>query len=404
MIVEDYFLIEPNWQSYVSLGRRWKTSFQTSLIRGEKRARLIDYPVKRLQFTILPFTAAENNYIRRKIYRARDKKFGVPIWCDMCQTTQLVDSGSGSTFTVDENDYRQFEVGGLLIFLEDFENYEVKEISVIDSNQFTVVGSFTGTWPSGTYVYPILQGRLQKQLTLPQDTTRGHAPISLEVIEDFDEDVTRTVYSGSGYGSYMTYKVFDLEPEYSNSPESMFEVFPIITQYLAKSLDYSYSAEGQIITKNYYQIYSRADAYELVKLFDENCGRWGEFWYPSWQDDVVITSTFIDSDTVLDVEDIEWNDYWRHNKSTGRFLYVLLPDGTEIIRKIISFPTSTTLEVDAAMGTTITSLAGVISCFLYMGRFNGDELILQWATMAVCSSEVEFATINDAITMTTTTT
>ena len=404
MIVDDYFFIEPHWKNYVSLGRMWKTSMQVSLSRGEKRARLLDYPFKRLQFTILPFTAQENNYLRRKLYRSNKKIFGVPIWCDRCSTTQDVNSGTGVTFTVNENDYRQFEVGGQLVFFEDLDNYEVKKITAIGSNQFTMDSAVVNAWPSGTDVYPIIQGRLHKQITLGQATTRGHEVIALEVTEEFDEDITRTVYSGSSYSTYGGIKVFNTSPEWSQNPDSMFEVYPDITKYLARSLDYTYSAEGQITTKNYFQIYSRSDAYELVKFFDEQCGRWGNFWYPTWTDDVVITSTFSNTDTVLDIEDIEWNDYWRHNKTTGKYLYVLLPDGTEIIRRIVSAPSDTQIEVDSAMGTTITSLDRVISCFLFMGRFNGDELTINWATETVCSAEVEVSTLKDAITVSSTTT
>lgn len=404
MIAEDYFLIVPDWQYDISLGRVWRSNIQISLNLGEKRSSLVDYPFKRLKYTIVPFTANENNYIRRKLYRARDKIFGVPIWCDLCLTTQVVDSGSGLTFTVDENAYRQFEVHGLLILYQDHDNYEIKEITTIGSNQFTVVGDFVGTWPSNTEVYPMIQGRLDKSMSLPEYTTQGHASIDIEVMEDYDEDITRTVYSGSAFSSYLGSKVFNVEPERSSSPESTFEVFPEITKYLAKSIGYSYAVEGRISVKNYYQLYSRADAYEFVKLFDENRGRWGEFWFPSWQDDVVLTSTFLNTDTVLDIEDIEWAAYWRLNKTVGRFLYVLLPDGTEIIRKILSAPSSTQIQVDSAMGTTITSLQNVIGCFFYMGRFKADELTLNWMGLTVCSTEVNLSTISDAITITTTTT
>jgi hypothetical protein len=186
----------------------------------------------------------------------------------------------------------------------------------------------------------------------------------------------------------------------------MIEVFPEITRFLMKSLDYSYVAEGVISIKNVHRLYSRADAYEIVKFFDEQCGRWGDFWFPSWQDDIVLTSTFLSSDTVLNIEDIEWSDYWRHSKCSGRYLYVLLPSGTEIIRKIVSAPSSTSIQVDSAMGTTITSLQNVICCFLYMGRFKMDELSLTWLTESVVEIELNFTTTNDNedVIITTTTT
>ena len=395
MIVNDYFFLEPDWQYDIVTGRRWRTSFQTTLERGEKRARLVDYPFKTLKFSVVPFTASENNYIRRKFYRARNKKFGVPIWIDRCSTTMEVSPTSGLTFTVDDNTLRQFEVGGLLVLWEDKDTYEVKQISSIGSNQFTLTDIFQLTWASGTYVFPIIQGRLLRSNTLNQQTTWGHSSIDIEVIEDYDADITRTVYSGNSFSTYQTYEVFNVEPNYSDAPRTVIEVYPYITQFLAKSIDYAYSVEGSINTENKYNFYNRADLYELVKLFDEKCGQWGEFWYPSWQDDVVITTPFDSADTVLDVEDIEWDSYWKDNKILGRYLYVLLPDGTEIIRKILSAPTSTSLQVDSAMGTTITSLQNVISCFLYMGRFNKDEMNIKWLSETVSEVQIGFTTIKD---------
>lgn len=406
MIVEDYFLIPPDWQYDISTGRRWRTAIQTSLVKGEKRSKLVDYPFKVMKYSVVPFSAGENNYIRRQLYRAREKKFGVPIWVDRCSTTQAVNPGSGLTFTVDDNTLRQFEQGGLLILFEDRDNYEVKEITTVGSNQFTIEDAFQGSWASGTDVYPILQGRLNRSISLGQLTTYGHDQIELDIVEDYDADITRTTYSGNSFPTYLTYEVFNIEPEYSSMPKSIIEVYPYITQFLGKSIDYAYSVEGSISTSNQYRFYSRADLYEVVKLFDEKCGMWGDFWYPSWQDDVVLTATFQSSDTVLSIEDIEWNDYWRHNKSTGRYLYVLLPDGTEIIRKIISAPSSTSLQVDSAMGTTITSLQNVICCFLYMGRFKADELTVKWLSETVTEVSLDLVTTkdNEDVIVTTTTT
>ena len=148
---------------------------------------------------------------------------------------------------------------------------------------------------------------------------------------------------------------------------------------------------------------SRAAAYNLLKFFDEQRGRWGNFWYPSWMDDVVLTAPFDSIDTVLEIEDIEWTTYWSNTKANGRYLYVLLPDGTEIIRKIISAPSDTQITVDSAMGTTITSTDGVICCFLYMGRFNNDELTLEYASEGYIATRLMLATLQD-ITGTTTAT
>lgn len=401
MIADDYFLVEPDWQYYIESGRAWKTSIQLSLSKAEKRASLKSYPTKRLLYTVVPFSSDENNYIRRKLYRGSGKIFGVPIWTDRCATTQVVDSGSGTTFTVNDNSLRQFEVGAPLVLLQDINNYEVREIVTIGSNSFTVDSSFTGTWGSSTDVYPILQGRINRSTNLKEETTYGHSGIMIECIEEYDPDITRTLYSGSTFTTYLGLPVLNLEPNRVSTPDTTIEVFPEITPFLSKSLDYTHTTEGQIRTSAMWTFESRAAAYNLVKFFDEQRGRWGNFWYPSWMDDVVLTLPFTSTDTILEIEDIEWTTYWSDTKANGRYLYVLLPDGTEIIRKIIGAPSDTRITVDSAMGTTITSTYGVICCFLYMGRFNYDELTLEYASEGYISTRLMLATLQD-ITGTTT--
>jgi len=403
MIVDDYFLVAPDWQYSIEIGRKWKTSIQLAISQDEKRAKLKSYPSKRILYTIVPFSSNENNYIRRKLYRGSGKIFGVPIWTDRCSTTQLVNPASGTTFTVDDNSLRQFEVGAPLILYDDIDNYEVKEIVTVGSNSFTVDSSFTGSWLSGSDVYPILQGRILNSHNLREETTWGHSGIMIECNEEYDEDITRTVYSGSSFSTYLGLPILNLEPNRISTPESTIEVFPEITEYLSRSMDYTFTTEGRIKSRFLWSFYTRAEAFELVKFFDEQCGRWGNFWYPSWMDDVVLTSPFDSSDTVLDMEDIEWATYWSDTNANGRYLYVKLPDGTEIVRKILSAPSSTQLQVDSAMGTTITSLAGVICCFLYMGRFDRDELYLEYVTENYSATQIELSTLQD-ITGTTTTT
>jgi hypothetical protein len=56
MIVEDYLFAEPDWQYFIYIGRRWQTSIQTTLERGEQRARLKSYPIKTLVYMVVPLT------------------------------------------------------------------------------------------------------------------------------------------------------------------------------------------------------------------------------------------------------------------------------------------------------------------------------------------------------------
>jgi hypothetical protein len=350
-------------------------------------------------------SSSENNYVKRKLYHSKDKVFGVPWWCDRTQTTALVNPGSGTTVSVGSTDYRNFDVGGLCVLIQDERNYEVKEIVSITSNSITVDSAFTGTWQSATDVYPVLQGRL---VTNSYDTIYETSFIPqrfmVEVLEEFDDDVTCRTFSGSSYSSYNGSAVFDRKPNWVGKIRDQVEVFPFLTKFLGKAYSYSFSNEGSLSNKTVHLFESKADIYNVVKFFDECKGRYENFWYPTWLDDVVITDPFTSTDTTIEIEDIEWDSYYRYNDAYGRFILITLPNGTQVNpKRIVSAPTATSLQLDSAVGYTITSTLNLMCSFLVFGRFATDDLEITYLTEEVAESEINLSNILRSGVYTTTT-
>jgi len=409
MICDDYFLVEPDWASPFILTRQWRTSIQTTLKRGEKRASLVDRPAKSIEFNVTPKTAEESNYIRRKLYRASDKIFGIPLWCDATWTTTAIGPGTGDTFWVEDVETRNWLAHGPIALMTNsaigYKYFEIKEYRTSHVTYVVVWDDpFTNTWPIGSLCVPLLQGRINRSVTIPEVTSYGHGSIHIEVTEEFDSDSTPYVY-GSHFNTYLGYRVMNLEPERSSTPQSVFESYPEVMKFLGLGASHSYNTEGAIVTKNLYRGYGRTQLKYIYRLVDFNRGRWGEFWYPSWQDDIVLASGFLSIDDELNLaHDIDWEATWGHNRTIGRYIYVLCPDGTEIIRRIVS-STTTLLTLDAAMGKTVDSPAGVIVCFLYMGRLNQDYVSIHFHALdGPFDTELSFHTLNDVVTITTTTT
>ena len=405
MIADDYIFLAPDWYNGVKIKRAWRNNVLFSLDRSEQRSLLVSYPERSLAFMLMPMSASENNYVKRKLYRAKDKVFGVPWWCDRTETTALVNPGSGTTVSVGSTDYRNFDVGGLCVLIQDENNYEVKEIVSITSTTITVDSAFLGTWQTPTDVYPVLQGRLITTTNdLKYETSYISQPLLVEVKESFDGDVTRRTFSGSSYSSYNGSAVFNRKPNWVGGLTQSVEVFPNITQYLSKEYSYAFQSEGRIANKATHLFESREDIYNVVKFFDECKGRYEDFWYPTWTDDVVITAPFTNTDTTITIEDIEWDSYYKYNDAYGRFVLIVLPDGTEVIRKVISAPTSTSLQLDSAIGYTVTSTYGVMCTFLVFGRFSTDDIEVTYVTEEVAESELKFTSILRSGVYTTTTT
>lgn len=402
MIAEDYLLIEPDWSYQIRSTREWRTVLLKSLDLSEQRAKLRNRPNRKLDFYVLPMSAAETNYLTRKLYKSSDKVIGVPFWCDQALSTQSISPATGVTFSVDSTDYKNFDIGGPVIVFGSLSNYEVKQIVSITSNLVTVDSSFTKTFASGTRVFPMLQCRLGNQFSGRSITTSVGNALQITVKEAYDPDVNKRLFTTDVYSSYLEWLVFTAQPNYVQGLGRTVEVFPNITEFLSTELAYSFTNEGMMKHTYSYLFDTKEEANEVIGFFDDRSGMFANFWFPTWQDDIVIKQPFSSVSTTLTIEDIEWNDYWSDNDSFGKFLYISLADGTEVIKKIISAPTSTTIQLDSAIGHTVTSVYGIRASFLLMGRFATDDIEVKHYTQEVSEVEITLASLSDVSPSTTT--
>lgn len=145
-----------------------------------------------------------------------------------------------------------------------------------------------------------------------------------------------------------------------------------------------------------YLFLNKANTKKLIDFFNRQQGRAGRFWIPSWIRDVKFTAGFDAADFIVPIEDIDYTNTWQLNKIQGRYLFVLWPDNTYRISKIVSAPTPATLQLKTPLGVTCTAAeaATLMVCFLYFVRFDNDELELTYHTMGVAETELTFKTLH----------
>ena len=143
---------------------------------------------------------------------------------------------------------------------------------------------------------------------------------------------------------------------------------------------------------------------EVRGLFNACKGKWKQFWLPSWQRDVVVTAAISSSDDYLTIEDIDYSASWSASHIIGKYLFILLPDGTEIYRKVVGWPTDTRLNLDATIGQDIAveSVGFILVSFLFPARFEIDEGELEYFRPTVATTRFRMTTLHDE-NMTTTT-
>lgn len=396
VIINDYFLLPPNWGTPFKYSRSWRTSIQASLTAHEKRSALFTWPRRNLQFSILNLTAAETNYMIRKFYKNLNNVWGIPYWIHEVALTAQATSGQ-AVLNVTDTTNLNFEVGAKCVVLIDQNNYEVGTISSIATNAITLDTGLSGTWELGLYVYPILKARLQIQQTASQHVV-GVSEFQINAEEVPDTDVEHVPLTTSSFPVYESKSVFNLLPNWISSLELEFNHNFDELKWFGLSFASSLIEETTLKLSMEFLAITNAEADEILSFFDDHKGRWGIFWLPSQNNDIVITSGFLSTATTFDIQYIDWENYWDEMDTAGHYVRFLFPDGTATYREITAMPTSTSMTIDSAIGVDvpITLLPRLTVSFLYQARFDMDGIEAEKETMTTSNFKLKFATIYGA--------
>lgn len=138
-------------------------------------------------------------------------------------------------------------------------------------------------------------------------------------------------------------------------------------------------------------------------FFDDHIGRLKSFWIPSWRSDIKVSSAFLASDSVINIEDYEYNDTYIDEDVVGRHLHFWFPDGTSVLRKVVA-STGLTITIYPTIGKACSNVDRLVVSFLYMVRYNHDGVEWNYHNVNTAQIDVEFKQVFDSPGTTTTTT
>lgn len=120
---------------------------------SEQRMSLRAAPRQLLEFSILLDSDNERDRLSALLFDWQSRVFGVPIWWEERELAQDATAGA-STFFFDTA-YGDFRVGGLVLLLDAYNDFEVFEISSLTASSVTVLGTLAADRKAGvTRVVP----------------------------------------------------------------------------------------------------------------------------------------------------------------------------------------------------------------------------------------------------------
>lgn len=395
MILNEFLLNNPDWNSQVNLRYAWQTSIKRGIQGNEKRSKLKSWPRRSISWQSQISTNFQRNLFLRKIFFNFQNIFGVPLWPYETYLTQAASIGNTTIYcnTVNLN----FADDQIILITSDFINYDYGIIASFNDTSITLTEGLVENFILGAKVYPVLQCRNSNTSNINIDQITGKiAYTDVDFSEAYEED---QVYQpgSNGYPAYNGFYVFNTEPNWSSIQNiNLTKPFEVLHN-IGIDTSYSYQLETDFSLTYKYSFYSLENCRKIENFFNDMAGKYGNFWLPTWGNDFVITDEVINSDTILKIENINYLDNWLTNDLVGRIIFIK-SDTSEVYRKIIAAPNEDEITLDSAVGIDISEqeLKSIVSCFLLPVRFDIDELELNFTTNEILDVELKFYSQNNS--------
>jgi hypothetical protein len=358
----------------IAFSHEWRTNVMTSVKGKTTRNGLYSWPRVKAEPKFVNIEPAQSNWLKRNLLKYGDSLWAVPLWWDF---TKLTSPPSGSIIQVESAQYRHFYEGRdiILISAEDWSLYEVATIATggVSATQLTLTSSVS-SWPTGTHVCPLYDFRMDPvaidRVFRDVETFTLNLTESFETIRSFDYTIPT-----SPMPSYLSHDVLDVPPSY---PLSYSYDYPVqMQQSIGLGYGMSNYDNAQMSLSMSFVRHSKQAIGELLDFFDSKLGMLKKFWVPTFSQDLVVTSPVSASDTTLDIQDIEYPEYFLDEEVINRHIYIKFLDTNHVERKIVDADSGLdVVALSSAVGTDVSSsqLPFLNVSFLSLVRFSIDEL------------------------------
>lgn len=396
MIANEILAVRPDWSDTLRMEYAWKTTIKRGLAGHEKRSGLLSAPRRAFEFTVQARTGLESEMLKKRLYTAHGKIFGVPLWTDATALAVGVSAGATS-LPVLETGFRLFQADSLAIIVSGG-SYEVVEVSGVSTSVLSLAEAVTQDWPAGSFVAPFFQGRVDDSKTTVTGKTDRDGTVSLRLLEEFDERFSVPTPDMTDYPTYNGLPVLNTphnwSDRYSQTMEMDTEAFSfsslaglterVLTQDEPR-LTISLSANA----------FTREESRRLLDFFIDRKGRLLPFWVPSPASDVILAGAFSSGDTILDTGGVDMSALFGQGyPTTGKHLWFRFPDGTTAAREVVGCDPSTgRISLGSAIGKTVEHFTDVTVSLLYPARFDKDTLGMDYETLDVASTTLHATTL-----------
>lgn len=358
-VVESY-----EWYTYINRCR-------------EAEYRYCKRPIPRAGFTFqYIMRAAEYGVARELANLIGADTLYVPDWPRYTQVPSV--SPSTVTLPVDASMTPSYKVGGKLLLWGSNEDYEVCSIQGIGEGTISI--SAVQDFHDNPCVVPLREG------TITQEFGADRGPTDFSVADivfqvPVTEDLTPTYGEGLVFSDYLGSPVMTSVVEMNggareNHPRVVDEVDSIVG-LVRKTPVYTTPDRSFLVS---WTTADREELWNVLLWLHSRKGRWKNFWLPSWNEDVHITTGPMNNDTTIEVDAVGFASAYSNPTD---LLIMTQSGGGWPVRVTGATPGETgkeLLQLSEPFQTHVPGLSGIPlqmisrTCRLTLSRLNSDRV------------------------------
>ncbi len=382
-----------NWADSYRISYEFKTEVITSRSGREQRRALRTTPRKTVEHeTVL--SHAELTRFNRLIARSQHRAMNALEITRFAVISKDVPAGA-TVMTLAVTPEWVVEGASVgLRFSGDLAFYEVVSVA---NDQITLDGAVSAAWPAGTKVHPILLGNLTRQIRAPRQTnTTARATLVYEV-EPASEPVINEYFEALEFNGR---EVFLMKPNWSQDISVSYE-------HEIETVDFGYGRIAKFMPINFgttlfeanYVARNSQEAEALRAFFVRMIGQQGEFYMPSWEEDLDLRSSAFAGANTIRVKGAETFAAYKDD-TVHRAVAIFLRDGRRAFGRVVNFyqitdvfGADTVLEMADSWPFDIEPDRVLMACWMPVRRHATDTLTIEWITDTVAQTKLSLKTL-----------
>lgn len=389
------FPFDPNWRESYTVTLEFKTDVWTSTAGKEQRRALRQTPRKTLEFV----ATASRSKIRRLtglLAKSQNNALLVPEATRFVHSVASMEPGA-SVMAVDGNP--NWLLTGATVVLSFGERRETRQIEGVAAGQIQFTATGVEPWPTGTKVSLGLRGVLDSSITTDRYTNTAaemHVKFLVNPGSELDVPVPAAPVVWNGR------EVWTLRPNWGEGAQAVFE-------HARNDVDYGQGrtalfTEIPFGTRTWTATFVGQDyaSAELVREFYTRMkGRRGEFYMPTWDNDIDLQVPALAGSQVLRVSGLDFAREFKDD-TVYRAVAVLLRNNTWLYNAVESvgeirddLGDDSAVQVADPWPLELNASTVKMISWMPVWGFGADSLTVEWLTASVAQMQIAMRTLED---------